>query len=132
MDRPLAESRPVGPFVGQSDNFSSQLLGGDSKEVREGTFILVEVLAHEAELRSVEDMISDIVTAFDEFVRLDQIGSADGKRDFAKTGRETGVYITYYNVHRVSDHEVTLGQIEQFIEQELVGPEIFDVNVKEI
>lgn len=130
MDRPFAESRPVGPFVGQSDNFSSELLGGNSKEVREDTFIFVEVLTDE--LRPVQDMMPDIVAELDEFVRLEHIGAADGKREFGKTGRETDVSIGYYHASRVRDSEVTLGQIEQFIQQELAGPEVFNVNVKEL
>jgi len=130
MKRPFADLRPVGPLA-QSDQFTQQLLGSSnsSEHVKEGDTLLIEVLGEEA--RNVPDMLRDVVDTMAEFVILQHIGGAEGRREQTVPGRDVDVGIEYYYVDRVQDPDVTLRQIEQFIEQEMQGSpaNIFEVNI---
>lgn len=134
MERPLGDKRPIGPLA-QSDEFSSRLLGGpgENQELQEGNVLLVEVLGDgPADARR---MLDDVVRGpLSDFAVLEVIGEANGSREQVTPGRDVEAEIVYYFVDRVQDPEVTVGQVEQFLEQELQGSpaNIFEVNVVEM
>ena len=136
MERPFADERPVGPVTefAQSDRFTNQLLGGsDSGEVfEEGNVVMIEVLGKSS--RELSDMLMDVVPVLDEFVAMEEIGGADGRREDINSGRDAEVLITYFFVDMVNDPDVTTSQIEQFILQELQGSpaSVFGVNIHKV
>jgi len=134
MERPFADKRPLGPFS-QSDEFADRLLGGSNKDqqLKEGNVMLVEILG-ESPADSIR-MLDDVVRGpLNEFAALEEIGDASGKREQVTPGRDVDVDIVYYYVDRVMDSETTVGQVEQFLRQELQGgsPGVLDVNVLEV
>jgi len=130
MERPLEDKRPVGPFA-QSAEFRDKLLGGNQndQELLQGDVLLVEILGG-----NVTDAMrgtDDIIEVVEDFVVLEEIGNASGQREQITPGRDVGVGILYYYVDLVHDTEVTIGQVQEFIEQELQGGpvNIFEVNI---
>lgn len=134
MERPLANKRPFGPFA-QSSDFNNTLLSshGSDTNVQEGNTLLVEILGDSP--RDSVRMLEDVVAGpLSEFTDLVKIGDGEGRREQTSPGRDVDVSILYYYVDGVSDPDVTIGQVEEFLHQELTSgsASVYKVNVVEV
>lgn len=116
MRRPLADKRPVGPFA-QSEAFNNQLLGGGSDDTVEdlmGDTIIVEIdKTGDDAMRILDDVVKGPLR---DFVDLEVDGDYDGEVTVNRQNRQVkGMYYTVID----GDPEVTMGQIERFLSQEL-------------
>jgi hypothetical protein len=132
MERPLSDKRPVGPFA-QSGNFRDTLLdSGNSEKVKEGNELMVSVIHPRGVPQGdVLEMLENVahLPELEQFTVLANNGEFSGEKEQVTTGRDVEVAGHYYYVDATPDPEVTVGQLERFLESEIQGGV---VNVNEV
>lgn len=134
MQRPFADSRPLGPFL-QSSEFNNDLLtsSNQKQELVDGSLLLVEIAGEDA--KRISNMMDDLVNSLlTDYIELDNRGGATGSRNQVSSGIDIDVHNIYYHVGMIRDSDLTIGQIERFLQQELrgSGENIKEVNVVRI
>jgi len=118
MERPLKDVRPLGPFA-QSEEFTDRMLSKSSDEriVEGANYMAISTSVDIEGVDAFEDAVFQAVEEIGEFVQFEIIGDVDGIIE-TTTGDQTvtGIFVV---ADIVDDPEVTEGQVQDFIEQEM-------------
>lgn len=137
MERPLEDKRPLGPFA-QSGEFTDRFLSRDNSEtIKEGNELMVSILHPRGTPQSdVLAQLEDIshIRELEDFIVLANNGQFSGEKEMITTGQDVEVAGFYYFVDTLNDPELTIGQLEQFMEKEMQGSQanVMEVNIHKV
>jgi len=123
MERPLADKRPVGPIFNQSDSFGRDFLSGGSDETfKKGDSGVIVAIPSESSvsMREMSDYLEDVVNVLEPYVALD----IEDEGELSE-----GAYVATYTVVEVQDPDVTVGQYQRALLNEIALPSVVSVNV---